>query len=152
MPSGWESAVCDQTLCFPAEDLTGELIMSIGESFDMKANLYPYNTKNCGSTVIKVVSDLDPNNADSFYTMICTFDPANVLAVEKEEISVYPNPTTDVITVKTTNTRIETVEIMDILGNRVLTGKTNSVIDVRSLKSGIYFARFNQETIRFTKR
>ena len=60
--------------------------------------------------------------------------------IEAEKISVYPNPTSGELRIKSNELRIEKVEILDVTGKIVLTsGKTT--IDISHLLSGIYFIK-----------
>ena len=73
----------------------------------------------------------------------------NPLGTEDFEVSVFkvfPNPTQDVWTVKTSNQNILSIQLFDILGKNVLSLTTNSrevKINANSLKAGLYFARIN---------
>lgn len=69
------------------------------------------------------------------------------------EISIYPNPTSDYILVSEFNTN-EEYAIYTILGNEVLntTIPQNNKIDVRNLVNGIYFLKINNSIpIKFIK-
>jgi hypothetical protein len=64
-----------------------------------------------------------------------------------EQFSVSPNPTKNAWTVEGTNT-IDTIEVFDILGKRVLTLNPNNqkvAIDASSLKTGIYIAKLTAD-------
>ncbi|MBK9224163.1 MAG: T9SS type A sorting domain-containing protein [Flavobacterium sp.] len=71
---------------------------------------------------------------------------------------VYPNPTQNVWNFTSTNDRIESVKIVDVLGKNVMTvsPKSNNVsVDGSSLTKGIYFAKIATakatETIKLMK-
>lgn len=54
-------------------------------------------------------------------------------------ISIYPNPTTGMVTISLENETIDKVEILDILGKVVITKtETTSQIDVSELAKGVY--------------
>ncbi len=55
----------------------------------------------------------------------------------KSGISIYPNPATDVVTVKTTK-NVESVTIIDLSGKRVMSVKGSKEINVSSLAKGTY--------------
>lgn len=66
---------------------------------------------------------------------------------ERNEWSVYPNPTDGFVYVKS-KTNVEKVELFDVTGRKVLTqaGHTNSInIDVHHLTPGIYLLKVNDE-------
>jgi hypothetical protein len=66
-----------------------------------------------------------------------------------DDISLYPNPAKDVLTINSKNKSIETIAVFDILGNQVMTVNPNSrnaTIDVSDFASGIYIAKILTET------
>ncbi|RFC53790.1 T9SS-dependent choice-of-anchor J family protein [Brumimicrobium aurantiacum] len=68
-------------------------------------------------------------------------DPLSV-ADEKIEVAIYPNPTTDVLNLSAGNAKIESIQIFNSFGQKVLDKNTSSSqlsIDVNHLDKGIYF-------------
>ena len=60
------------------------------------------------------------------------------------ESRVYPNPSSDTWTISTPNNKINSVEVFNVLGKKVISQNFNSdeaSISVQSLASGIYLAR-----------
>ena len=60
----------------------------------------------------------------------------------KESLSVFPNPAQNIVSWSfTLNTNVQTLTIFDLTGRPVskLIAPESNVIDVSSLKSGIYF-------------
>jgi hypothetical protein len=55
----------------------------------------------------------------------------------KKDISIYPNPVDDVLTINLTNSDVEEILIVDLAGN-VLSRGTSTVINVNALETGIY--------------
>jgi hypothetical protein len=77
--------------------------------------------------------------------------------ISQENITIYPNPASNNLTINVFNTSFEQVKIIDILGNMVWEKKdlrTNS-IDIQQLKEGVYFLQLNRNgysnTIQFVK-
>ena len=68
---------------------------------------------------------------------------------ESEIISFYPNPVKDKLTVKAEN--LQTVEVYNIVGQMAMTVKS-SVVDMGSLKAGIYFVRVVADNKSVTRR
>ena len=60
------------------------------------------------------------------------------------ESKIYPNPSSDTWTISTPNNMINSVEVFNVLGKKVISQNFNSdeaSISVQSLASGIYLAR-----------
>ncbi len=76
----------------------------------------------------------------------------------QENITVYPNPASSSITINVFNTSFDQVKIINILGNVVWEKKNlkTNLINIQSLKEGIYFLQLNRNnhlnTIRFIKK
>ncbi len=68
----------------------------------------------------------------------------------KSDISIYPNPSSDFIKVKSSrNTLGATYVITDQIGRQVLTGKLineNTLVDINQLPSGIYMFQVGQQS------
>jgi hypothetical protein len=63
-----------------------------------------------------------------------------------ENISIYPNPSTGIVTID--NAQGETIEILNILGEEVFAlsnASDNQKIDLSDLPCGNYFIRINSE-------
>ncbi|MFD1063174.1 T9SS type A sorting domain-containing protein [Winogradskyella litorisediminis] len=56
------------------------------------------------------------------------------------DVKLYPNPTSNILNIKTNNQQIKQIAIYDILGKQVLRAN-NSNINVSHLKSGIYILK-----------
>ncbi|MBR5209452.1 MAG: T9SS type A sorting domain-containing protein [Paludibacteraceae bacterium] len=67
-------------------------------------------------------------------------DVDNIVA--KGEVSIYPNPATDVITV--TNEGVESVAVYSLAGSLVASSESN-VVNVANLVNGIYVVKANTE-------
>ena len=68
---------------------------------------------------------------------------------ENETVAVYPNPVKDRLTVKAEN--LQSVEVYDLMGQRVLT-TTTSTVDMGGLYQGIYFVRITADGKTVTQR
>lgn len=82
----------------------------------------------------------------------------NVLSVEdieiQDSVSLYPNPVKDKLTVDLISYSDTQIEIFDILGKRVFKTqiKGDSVLNLESLKSGIYILKINQDNSSISKK
>ncbi|MEL0455314.1 T9SS type A sorting domain-containing protein [Flavobacteriaceae bacterium SZ-1-7] len=74
------------------------------------------------------------------------------LSTEKFDLaafSVFPNPAKDSWTVKTKDIKISSIQVLDVLGQQVMSlapNKTEATIDGSRLKSGLYFATVKTES------
>jgi len=116
------------------------------------------------------LGDIIPNTADIFFdfnpaivTNTCTTEFVPFLGVtgfEKDSFQYYPNPTTDMVTfaMKNTSTTIEAIEVLDVLGKKLLY-KTNSYsevsIDLSTLSTGMYLVKVKsngqEKTVKISK-
>jgi hypothetical protein len=116
--------------------------LAIGDSFVMKANFYPDNTKDCGSINVYITSKLNPTtNLDSFYAEVCATDFATLHDISPVKVSIMPNPATEFINVSIENGKKQEVIVYTVLGNIVKKGWSNEDISVADLKPGVYIAR-----------
>jgi len=67
-----------------------------------------------------------------------------------ENISVYPNPTTDYINIKT-SAKIKNVEVYEISGKRINIKLEGNKVDVKDLGSGTYLLNVETEGRNYTK-
>jgi hypothetical protein len=97
------------------------------------------------------------NGTGNFISMTPTFAAQNNNGVSVEEINsnnivIYPNPAGNYITIESENSDLLNIEILDITGKGLITLKnSNKIIDISWLKSGIYFIRINEKTLKFVK-
>ncbi len=100
------------------------------------SGLVSYQLTNCGNTVSPQITN--PNNAG--FIAGCS----NVGLIEIESnISIQPNPTTNVFTISTQED-IQSVDLLNTLGQPVKhieTFKSNQTVDIGNLPSGIYHLR-----------
>lgn len=73
---------------------------------------------------------------------------------EKVELSIYPNPTSNLLHIETSQTDISRVEIFDVQGKRVMqVSATNlSEIDVSQLINGMYFLKVSTSDGELTRK
>lgn len=66
----------------------------------------------------------------------------DITNVETENLSIYPNPTADFITISLENTVIDSVELYDITGKLILKSQSNK-ISLIDFNSGIYLLKIH---------
>ncbi len=113
-------------------------------------------TKNLDGTQFNALSQVNTGNVAS---TTCSFDNYTVEAVNSTtlgvttvgqiedglDVSIYPNPTTDFINIKSTS-KIKSVSIVDISGKIVASKKVvDNKIDVRNLSIGTYIVNIETE-------
>lgn len=95
------------------------------------------------------------NGCDSVITVNVSLDFTGVIELANLA-SVYPNPTQSTLTVHFTKPQFASYSVLNIEGKEVMKGTLNglnTVIDLGSVKPGIYHLRFSGETtvVRLTK-
>jgi dienelactone hydrolase len=67
------------------------------------------------------------------------------LSIKESEIEYrfYPNPVNETLVIENPNGKELTIEVVNLLGELVLTTKTSSLVDLSGLKSGFYTFRIN---------
>ncbi|KAB1154016.1 T9SS type A sorting domain-containing protein [Flavobacterium luteum] len=108
-----------------------------------------YTTQFAGTS-----SDPEPNTLDWLFSKSLT-GPMGVKGMNKDrlELNVYPNPTHSVINWNDSS-NINEIVLIDVNGKmvlRVAKPSTNS-INLSSLKKGVYFIKFRQDTMERTKK
>jgi len=106
----------------------------------------------------------------SIHSNIATNAPSAIDDVFADNIKIYPNPVKDELRIKNDELRIKNVEIVDLSGRAVLMGEFNSplqngnpvgaycirpnetIINVSSLPSGIYFVKISTDTGILTRK
>jgi len=94
-------------------------------------------------------ADLAWNNRSVFG--IVTFGGVDINPVTTSDATIYPNPTTGVITIENLS-GVTSVEIMNLAGQVVLTADVNNnTVDMSQLSSGIYIANINGINVKVVK-
>ncbi|MEI6489222.1 MAG: T9SS type A sorting domain-containing protein [Bacteroidota bacterium] len=69
--------------------------------------------------------------------------------LEQNNVSVYPNPASNTITIESTKCKVQSIKIYNVLGEQVnslkLTGNSKIEIDVSNLTQGVYFVEVETE-------
>ena len=111
--------------------------------------------------IVITAARADGNVPVDIYLDNIYFHKNTVLSSESfnlNKIKLYPNPASNVLNIEALST-IETVEIYNLLGQKILTKNSNTTIesiDISSFESGIYIVKVSSEgkfsTSKFTKR
>ncbi len=124
----------------------GEKFMTIG-NFHKPSNT---NFQNVSGT------NMLPNYAyyyiDDISVTACdtTWIGINEVVKKEDDFKIYPNPATSTITIESTNTEVQSIKIVDVLGREVIERTKNEVlsiknIDVSQLPSGMYIIQLQSK-------
>lgn len=85
-----------------------------------------------------------------FYKFIfgsCENFPTGISTSSKLDISIYPNPTSDFITIKTAENSNVNYEIIDMMGKKLNFGsfQFSTTIDITNLTNGIYYVQLKTD-------
>ena len=94
---------------------------------------------------------VDPNAAAVSGTSSIMFNTLSTPNAELVGVSIFPNPATDVVTIKGLENNLKSVEIFNIAGQKVLTTVNNiETINVSEFEAGVYFVKLYTETANTT--
>lgn len=107
------------------------------------------------SSMIYIPNDQVYTNGNAAAIRLITADNVGISETAVlEGVSVYPNPTEGLIQINVTDLDVYTVEVMNVLGERVYasTANGNSVVDLNSHTTGVYIVRVSTENASYTER
>lgn len=155
-PSAWQLDFCDPAFCRTDAILNDSFSFKIlkGNSGFMKADYYFHNTSGLGTAKVIIVAINNPANADTL-TINANSWVTGVNEVSKtKNITFFPNPVKDQLTIRFAAKNDITIEIYNVLGTRVKsfthTG-LNSQTNISDLQNGVYFVRFSENGKLYTK-
>jgi hypothetical protein len=93
------------------------------------------------------------SNGDMYLSDVSRFYYISTAGIEEKEavsISIYPNPTKDILTVESSS-KIENIQILNLNGQVLLSQGSNKV-DINHLPAGTYFVNGNTATGSFSKK
>ncbi|MDR1543265.1 MAG: T9SS type A sorting domain-containing protein [Prevotellaceae bacterium] len=108
------------------------------------------------SNLYQILFDFGGNAAGTDITIsdisICgeEGDDVAINLVNENKITVYPNPTADMLYIS--NTSAKEAKIISILGNVIPVQVQNGAINVAGLANGIYFLNIDNQTVKFIKK
>lgn len=123
-----------QTHSFEVPSLSGYVGCSLNADYsqilndiDISGGLYEHS-----ETTYAVVTALENMRDNVFST-----ETVSVGFIEENDISIYPNPTNDIVNITGVNPNSR-VDILDINGSCLLTQISTSVLNIESLPEGVY--------------
>lgn len=141
---GWGTAVCDKNLCYDPSIEAFEFELDSMEEASISVYGYPLGKEGATSVEIKLTDANDPNNTvtGSFQVKSDGFTTTNTRFVAKPNIKIYPNPTSQYISL-TDATNVDRLMVYNIVGRSVKNFRATSSnqYDVSNLPVGIYLVR-----------
>ena len=99
-----------------------------------------------------------PNGTGPFVIQDPTFNMNNesstnvIEGLPKNDFTLFPNPATNTIFIKTSKEELKNLTIYSIFGEKIIHETHTNKIDISHLKSGMYFIKINNnQTIKFIK-
>lgn len=93
------------------------------------------------------------DNNQSFWSNVIVINLKSDVGINdniSNEITIYPNPANDFISIKSIEIGIE-YSIYDIKGTLLTSGNTDNFIDISNFPCGVYFIKLNNKIHKFTK-
>ncbi len=84
----------------------------------------------------------------------CQTTPTEEAFVEGKPISIFPNPTSDIVYIKSEESKVDSFEIYNLQGQKVLQGEIDryaSSIDLAKLSPNVYFLNVGGEVVKLVK-
>jgi len=109
-----------------------------------------------GAYTCEITNDLLPNLIIIREAITLNIDPnLRVVEIKEEDVSIYPNPTTNWLNITTHTLHDAKLGVYDSNGRQVLSKTINgtiNVLNVEDIQSGTYFLKIEQDTILISKR
>lgn len=160
---GWESAICDNNLCYPPSALTNVInggvpdepvVLAPNDSTVLQMYIYPQNEKGTGHTqvCISTKEDTDTVLGCLTYKFIIGDATSSVESTPRKTLEVFPNPTTEYFGL-TNNGKIKEIQVFNMLGRKQRTfdagfGKKYFIGD---LPAGMYLVALVDKNGKVTK-
>ena len=151
-----KTAICDKNSCYLETTDSADFTVTANESFDMICHFYPYDS--CcpeGAMVSLYVYRVDEPSVNSTATYYLDLWCQNLSATytTNAQFILAPNPVTDQVHLMNIPASIESIKVLNILGETVTTSGINaSSINVTSLKSGMYWVAIKSDGVTYTQR
>jgi len=133
---------------------------SFGDGIKLKGAEVTYNFENDGVYDVTLKAISGSNSSEFTQQVVVLKSVTGTAVINKSELGIFPNPVKDMLKINFGNPVEGTmnVEIMNIAGKRAYSqqvkpeSSNNIEIDVRHLKSGIYFLRITNGKLLITDR
>jgi hypothetical protein len=148
IPTGWQFDFCDPYDCIVNLSLgfTNSFKLKAGASGPLKGQFYTKGNAGTATVKIRLSYANGTHDADTITLMAKGWATGLSNVKKQSEVSFFPNPAKDVITLKYQTTKAIDVTIYNVLGAKVksFTHNTNETsLNISDLEKGMYFIRFN---------
>ena len=151
IPGTWETAICTN-ICYPSTVNSVNLSLAPADSQEFVFYFYTDLVADSGYAKILYTNLNVPSNTVLHGYHGITLSPLSISENEETPFSVYPNPASDKIHLKTNSSGF--YSILDEFGRIVLTGELTSgqsMLSLESLSKGFYFLNLNGNTVKILK-
>jgi len=152
----WQFDFCDPYDCISNLTLgaTNTFKLKSGLSGPLKGNFYSKNIPGNATVKIRMAYVSGAQSADTI-TLMAKGWATGLSSIKKQaEVSFYPNPAKDVITLKYATAKPIEVTVFNVLGAKVKTfthSSNETALNISELQKGMYFIRFNDIGNMITK-
>ncbi|MFN3444724.1 MAG: T9SS type A sorting domain-containing protein [Bacteroidia bacterium] len=148
VPSGWQFDFCDPYDCIV------NLSLGFSNTFKLKASMSGplkgqfYTNGNAGNATVKIrlAYTNGSHDADTITLMAKGWATGLSKVKKQSEVTFFPNPAKDLITLRYPTTKAIDVTVYNVLGAKVkaFTHSSNETsLNISDLEKGLYFIRFN---------
>lgn len=143
----------------PIAFTTNTIVVNSGDSitetatFTAQVGTNGWRVAGNGNTIVVWPISNGFDTTDSTRTILTVIEPQGIHDLEKEIFSMYPNPTTDVLMIKTKREFLfEKYYIYDINAREIMNGFYSIDISVKGLNKGIYWLVLENEGKRYKQK
>lgn len=139
----WPHYICAAGTCYPPNQDTLRINLGANETIEMKYDVDVISPAN-GDVATFKVTIINNQNADE---VVARTFRVNVNQTNKHKnlpqvFSIYPNPVSSTLSVKTGSQSVAYMQILNMNGE-VLSTHSEKLIEVRELASGVYFLKIH---------
>jgi hypothetical protein len=141
--TAWTSAVCDILLCHPPDVSTNEFEMASNDSGYLSFHFYPNNKRGNGQMVVEFYRKSAPSIKTEITTNVTIWGAVNIESRTYRTDFIHPNPAKNTFQLSQTLSNSSKIEIVNGLGQVVLTttADANHSVDISKLEAGFYQIR-----------
>ncbi len=144
LPSGWQTAFCAD-VCYGTSDDSIQVSLNPFDTLHCSLDFFTDAIADSGSVKVGFRNINKPNNSFSVWLRANTLpNDVGILdnSISKTDFEIYPNPATDKIFLKMTETNF-IIKVFDSTGREKLTLVNDNVINTNLWEKGIYLLIFN---------